>query len=345
MILDAPTYKTVLTPEQALGIIQKELAKKGWKKPEVEDIRLIYTPFYSFSFDVAAEGSSPITGKAALNAFSGDVNEIVPMILERPLTKLKEVKEGEVEETSISLAEAREVAKDKLSVQTGVKREKISASAFVKSYIPFYRIWLSVHHEPYKAEIDALMGSLVGLEGVHEKPKSWGEATSDTINKMKTPAGWVELGGKTVGALSGAGGGHGGGHDEHGGGQGGGVGGMLANKQARWGILLLVIVALAWFMFYSQQGGTSCTGAISTLRGKCVLIGECGFNNPAKEDQVVMTRIAVYQDGKERLDLGETVMAMVSAGGKADAWRKAYNITWAPDGASCGSFSWKSAKI
>ncbi len=345
MILDAPTYKLVLTPEAAMGIIQKEVGRKGWKKPEIEDVRLVYVPYYSFSFDVAAEGAPPITGRAALNAHSGEISEIVPMILDRPLTKLKEIGEGEVEETSVSLAEARDAARDKLAVQTGVKKDSISVAAFTKSYVPFFRIWVNVHHEPYKAEVDALMGSMVGLEGVHEKAKSWGEATSDVLNKMKSPSGWAELGGKTVGAIAGGGGGHGQASPgpEHAG--GGGIGGFFARKESRWVILLVAIGVLAWFFIYNQQGGSQCTGTISEFRGQCVLEGECGFSNPSKEQQMGMARIMIFEDGKERLDLGETVTMLVDAGGSSDVWRKQFNVTWSPGGSACESFSLKSGKV
>ncbi|MFH1106654.1 MAG: hypothetical protein V1787_02050 [Candidatus Micrarchaeota archaeon] len=352
MMLDATTYKTVLTPEAALGIIQKELAKKGWKKPEVEDVRLVYTPFYLFSFDVAAEGAPPITGKAALNAFSGEINEIVPMILERPLTRMKEIREGEVEETAITPTEARDAALAKLAVQTGVKKEMIAVSAFSKSYVPFYRVWVNVHREPYKAEVDALMGSMVGLEGVHEKPKSWGEAANDTINKMKTPSGWAELGGKTIKTITG-GGGRGGSRDERAGGHTGSefaLGGspftkITGTREGRWLILLVAIIVLAWLFLYQQQGSAQCKGDIFQTGGQCVLEGDCGFNNGAKQAEYVTTRIMIYQDGQERLDLGEIVGMQVDAGGKADVWRKQFNVTWNRSGVDCGAFSWKSDKV
>src|SRR3989338_6310434 len=67
MILDAPTFELVLTPEAALGIIQKEVSRKRWAKWEVEDIRLVYTPYWIFSFDVTAEGAQP-SGRVAMNA-------------------------------------------------------------------------------------------------------------------------------------------------------------------------------------------------------------------------------------------------------------------------------------
>ncbi|MEK6843760.1 MAG: hypothetical protein AABY04_04680, partial [Candidatus Micrarchaeota archaeon] len=185
MVLDAPTFKLVLTPESALGSVQKELNHKGWKKFEVEEIRLIYAPYYLFSFDVKSEGGSPpVAGKAALNAYSGEISDFVPMVLERPLQKQKNIEEGgEVEDTAISMQEAKQAARDKIAAQTGLKSEMVSVSAFTKYYMPFFRIWLEVGHESMKIDVDALMGAPLGLEAAPERKKTWDEATSETIGK------------------------------------------------------------------------------------------------------------------------------------------------------------------
>ena len=107
MLLDANAFECKLTPEMALGIVKESLAKKGWKQFEVQQIQLIYVPFYSFSFDVA--GQSPVSGKTCMNAFSGELNDFVSVLFERPLKKSRQTtgEETEVEQSSISLSEAK----------------------------------------------------------------------------------------------------------------------------------------------------------------------------------------------------------------------------------------------
>ena len=107
MILDATTFELVLTPEVAIGIVQKELGRSGYKAIDISQIRLFYEPYWVFTFDV--EGAQqPISGKTALNASSGDVNEFVPILLDRPLNKTKRTAdnvESEVEPTSVDRKE------------------------------------------------------------------------------------------------------------------------------------------------------------------------------------------------------------------------------------------------
>lgn len=347
MVLDAPTYKTVVTPEAALGLVQKEIRHKGWKNVEVEDVRLVYTPFYVFGFDVATEGTAPIGGKAALNAYNGDLDELVPMIIERPLTRQSKPEEGaEVEDTSIPAVEAKGVARDKISVQTAVPRDRVSVSAVSKVYIPYYRVWGSVGHDSFRAHVDALMGSVVGLEAIHERPKTWSESTSQTLGKLKSPSGWAELGGKTIGALSGGGdhgGGHGGGHEEH----GGGGGSILQRKEVQWVLLIGIILALTYYVFYARgASNVSCTGAISTVGNLCVLNANCGFNNPSSDQTYVTGRLQIFQKGQERTGLGVLIGTLVDAKGTSDQWRKDYDTNWTSEGLNCqNDFSWKVGSI
>lgn len=205
MLLDGQTFELVLTPEIALGSVQKDLSRAGHKNIEVQQIRLFYEPYWVFTFDV--EGAAqPISGKTALNASTGDVNEFVPMLLDRPLNKTKNTAENaecEVEPTSVDRKEVERVAQARVAAQLGVKKDQVSVSAFQKIYVPFYRIWLSVDGMPYKAEVDGCLGATFGLEGVPQKQKGMDEVTKETIEKMKSPAGWIDLIGRTGSAITG----------------------------------------------------------------------------------------------------------------------------------------------
>ncbi|MBU1198005.1 hypothetical protein KJ765_05870 [Candidatus Micrarchaeota archaeon] len=334
MILDAPTYKLVLTPEAAMGIVQKELARRGWRKFEIENVRLVYTPYYTFSFDVSAETAGPITGKAALNAYTGDVDEFVPMLLERPLDKLKKAEDNaEIEETSVPKIEAKGAARDKIAVQTAVKRDRVSVSAINKVYIPYYRIWVNLPTQQLRAQVDALVGSVVGLEGVHAKPKTFGESARDTVKKLASPSGIAELGGKAVGSIAG--------------GKGGGSSGSpFERKEFRWAGIGLVILVLLYLTTMQGSPDADCSGTITQVGMECKLEGECGFNNPKAEQDYVTAHITIYQKGIERPEYGSIVGLLVDSKGKPDAWRKTFEVTWESEGLDCEKdFSWKAGKI
>ncbi|MFH0835802.1 MAG: hypothetical protein V1834_01430 [Candidatus Micrarchaeota archaeon] len=197
MLLDAPSFKAELTPEIALGIIQKSLMRKGWKSYKVQDIKLVYTPYWLFSFDVVgvSEGPAP-TGQSALNAFSGELNDFVPALVHQPLKKTKSTEdaaEPEVETTAIPQSEVKETAATKVASHVGIQPDSVKISAVSKMYVASYRVWLEVAGDAHRIDVDAAVGSASGMELIPDRPKTWSEETDAALNKMKTPSGWAQL--------------------------------------------------------------------------------------------------------------------------------------------------------
>ena len=326
MLLDAPTYKTELTPEAALAMVQREVRSRGWPKYEVEEIRLIYTPFYSFSFDVSSQGAEPVSGRAALNGSTGEINEMVQMVLDKPWTRAKESEQGgEVEETTIPRNEVKDTAAAKIAAQTGLKKDMATVSAISKVYLPAYRIWVSVAGDTFKVEIDALMGIPAGLEAIPARPKTWNESAKETVDKMKTPAGIIELAGKTGKTVAG---------------MATGKGGPASSQAGKWVILIVIIVALLVFLLVSKQGGANCKGSIQDFGNECRLEGTCDFSNPGSDIISLQSRIAISEEGKERLDLGTLVGVQLEPKQKTT---QGFSMNWSSLGKDCQrAFSWKS---
>lgn len=337
MILDAQSFKTVLTPEAAMGIVQKTLSQKGWKKLEIEDVKLVYVPYWLFSFDVIAQGGSSPTGKTSLNAFTGELNDFVPVLFERPLKKTRETAEGieaEVEPTSITAAEVKEAAAVKVAAHAGLGKESVSISGATKFYIPFYRIWVEVANDTFKVDVDAMLGYPSGLEALPERAKSWDEATKETVNKLKTPSGWVELGSKTVSEVGNAASGK----------PLGGGGGM--NKQMIQIGLVLVILALAYFTIIAPQsaGSVDCRLAESNLgkadwfrlgarpvvplfdaNGSMFVQGACYFTNTGSKETTMVEKLTITSNG---LILGTSTAMVVNLPPSKSASQQFFNITW-----------------
>lgn len=240
MLLDAPAFVVVLTPESALGLVAKEVKKKLWGKVEFEEIRLVYTPYWVFSFDVAAEGGQVPSGKAALNAFNGDISEFVPMLLEKPLKKTSSVADdvkAEIEKTAVKQGEVKEVAALKIAGQTGLKKEQVSISAVSKIYVPSYRTWVDVAGDSFKVEVEAALGVPSGLDAIPSRTKNWDEVTAETINKMKSPAGIADLTSQLFSGVGKAGSPQ-----------------DASGPVAKYGVLFLILLVLL-FLVVSRQGG------------------------------------------------------------------------------------------
>lgn len=292
-ILDVPAFKPVLTPEVALGIIQKELKKRGWPKFDVSSIKLVYTPYYTFSFDVLAEGAPAPSAKAALNANTGELNDLIPFLLERPLERVRESEpKAEVETTNISAPEVKEAAGVKVAASVGVKREVVMISAVAKLYSPAYRVWVNVGDDTYKIEIDAAVGAPKGFEAIPTREKGWGEVTEETVTKMKSPAGWFELFGAMVKSipeiLSGKGKGP--------------VAGIVGSPQGKIALLVILVLVLMYFAFLVPKLSITCAASPDfpkVVKSTMWLNGTCTFNNPGNRDEVATLAVFALEDGKE----------------------------------------------
>ncbi len=348
MILDSPTFELVLTPEAALSIVQKEIQRRHWQKFEVEDIRLVYTPFYVFSFDVAAEGQAP-SGKAAVNANTGEVDEFVPTLLERPLKKMRETDakspKAEVEATNVSRKEIESVAPAKVASAIGVKKDAVSVSAIAKYYLPFFRVWVTVPPETgesYKINVDALLGAPLGIDAIAGKQPGWEEEGEQTLDRLKTPKGWIELANETVSTLS------------H-----GGPGGFLSTPTGRWAALLVLIVILAFFVFRQGGVGIQCAAAQEFLDGKQYYVfgeqylkpsrtlnggffvsGTCSFANNGKEDATSCARVSLKENGVPVAPINTSCAVNVPPGGISE---KVFQLEWS--GSSQAKYSLDFEKV
>jgi hypothetical protein len=338
MLLDAQTFEIALTPEVALSLVQKQLASSGYRDVSVEQIRLFYTPFWAFTFDV--EGTAqPISGKTAINASSGDVNEFVPALFDRPLNKTRrtaENVESEVEPTSVDRAEIEHVAQARVAAQLGVKKDQVAVSAFQKIYVPFYRVWITAGGNPLKAEVDGCLGATFGLEGLPKKAKTTDEITKETFEKLKSPSGWFDLAGKTVEAVVAALTG-----------KEGPVPGM--GKETVWLILGGILIVLLLFSVSSQsQYSLSCKLDPQFIRTDLNLIvyqfqsvkpgfgpnstrfvsGQCSFKTKVTDGVTVCPQVYVRFDGNDALVRfpAESICARVVAGELATV--KGFTIEW-----------------
>jgi hypothetical protein len=328
MILDAIALQPVLTPEAALGVLEKELKRKKQPKAEITDVRLVYTPFWIFSFDVAvaaagAQGPAP-TGKTSLNAYSGEINDFVPMLVGRPLKKARSTPEGaecEVEPTAIGAEEVKETARAKIAAQLGVAKDSVVVSAFTKYYVPFYRVWLDVGLDSFQVDVDACLGAPLGAEAIPGARKGFTEEMTASLKGVASPGGLAEA---------------------------------AKNPSKLRYLLLLGVAVLVVVLFVSRLGesaGVSCSvypdylgsknlvGAqelapTQLSGGKLLVQGVCAFSNPSQDKQsfTVQTRV-VRKTSPEMLATNLTsVVDLPNTGGLAK--EVFFELVWKgiPDG-------------
>ncbi len=294
MLLDAPAYSPNLKKEAAIDLIKKAVQARGWAENsfQVSFHKFVFVPFYFFNFDIAVEGAPPVSGKAAVNAHTGEVNDLVSMLLDKPFPKVSEIEDkSEVEATIIKEPEIKETAQIKVMTQVGVKREAINITTISKVYLPFHRFWLSFQGRPLKVEIESAMGIPFGLEVIPPREKTWSEETGETVQKMSNPAGWFDLVGQSFSELLSFF------SPKKPSGQGGAPAPKGPGISSLVVLLVLAVVIVAGFFAFGfvyaakldscQVNGVKSVGTIHFVNDKCF------FTNPAFEPSRVALVITV----------------------------------------------------
>lgn len=337
VLLDANAFNVVLTPEAAITSVQQAVASKNWKSSTLSDIKLVYVPFYIFSFDVA-EGNVP-TGKAALNAYTGELNDFIPYLLERPLEKSRATDDRvqvEVESTTISQSEVKELASVKIANTVGAKKDQIVVSAVSKIYVPFYRIWVDVAGDNFKIEVDACLGSPNGIDVIPARQKTWEENTQDTLTQMRTPAGFATLTSKTLAEASKVGIPNSG------------------NKYVQWIILGVVILVIAYFAFGSAFSSLTCkpyddylskptyaglfgprkiTPSFNVKDQSFSLSGTCSFSSREKKENAIII-LAVKQGGLQISQATQTFTIPLTQ----QVSTRTFNLVWNSSSSKTGDY-------
>lgn len=194
-----------------MGILEAILKGKNWKDFELANLKLFYVPYWVFNYDIYQEGQTPdgaliaqeTGGAMYMNAITGKLEPILVEILKSvPVSYTKEIThdiEHEVELPVITRDEVKkEVGPVKIGGTLGIPKGSVTISGLKMVYVPIWRVWVSLKTSIQKIEIDGISGTPLNFEEVPERQKTMIEVTQETIEKLKTPQGWVDYSKKAI---------------------------------------------------------------------------------------------------------------------------------------------------
>jgi len=214
MVLENPALVLSVRVQDILSILESILKERNWKDFELANLKLVYTPFYLFNYDILVESdkdgqssSEGTSGLMAINAVNGKLEPLLVDIIEKQSVAYeKEISHDvqyEVEAIALTKEEVKDSGRVKLAAQLGLKKENVTISGVRAIYWPIWFIFVELSSMVQKVEVDGVTGTPLNIEEVPEREKGWLEVTADTLTKMKSPRGWAELGGTVASAAGG----------------------------------------------------------------------------------------------------------------------------------------------
>lgn len=210
MLLEKPAVELRIEMQDILEILEDILKQKNWTNFDVASLKLLYVPFYLFNYDALVETeikgqpySQSFSGLMAMNAVTGELEAILSDVLETQQTnQSKEIKHGlqyELLSPAISKEEIADAARVKMAGQFNLRKQDMAVSGFRLVYWPIWRIFVQLKDKTQRVDVDAVAGNPLNIEQVPTREKTWMEVTQETLEKLKKPEGWAEVGGKALG--------------------------------------------------------------------------------------------------------------------------------------------------
>ena len=194
-------FKVNVPLENAVSLIDSSIKSRNWDNFSVAELKLVYTPFWFFSFDAFEqkenkEISKHHTGKKTLNAKTNELSDFLAGFPEKDEVVIENEasKEfpSEILDANISSQEAKEVVSVRIASNLGFAKENVLVSGLELFFAPFWVTFVTVNNQNFRIQINAVTGDTSGAEQVPEREKGFLELTKETINDLKSPGAWVE---------------------------------------------------------------------------------------------------------------------------------------------------------
>lgn len=199
MILDAPALQLRYTLKDILGIVERILKERHWRKFDIESTSLVYVPNWFFNFDIYQEvqgQSQTYSSQMALDAVTGKLNPLIIQVMDNiPTKREREPRHGidcDVLAPSVKKEEVKDIAAIKVAGETGVPKAAVTISGVNLVYVPYWQVWVRLPTGTKRIDLDAISGSPSFISDVPERERGQIEITMEMLQELTTPAGWID---------------------------------------------------------------------------------------------------------------------------------------------------------
>ncbi len=211
MFLEKATFPVALVLSEAQEKVAALLAQKGWKNYYFSSSKLVYVPFWFFSYDIFSEASGKpehlSSGKKALNAFSKEFNETLGSMDHTSSARETQASTGyevEVLKPMLSGKEAKDFILLKIASLEKTPKQNVMLSGLEMLYIPFFHISVSLDEETKTVMLNALSGEILSGQEIPERRPKSSEVFAEAISDFSTLQGWQNFFSETISGLSGS---------------------------------------------------------------------------------------------------------------------------------------------
>ncbi|MBU2099889.1 hypothetical protein KKG83_07315 [Candidatus Micrarchaeota archaeon] len=199
MKLKEKSFPLHFSLNETTDFIKSTLEEKNWFEFEVIEVKLVFIPYYFFSFDAFYEEeekkivSETVYGSLALNGKTAELEEIsVPE--ETELTqKIEDIPENiPFEEMKFHFDEKIElIAQIKTAAHLKTAKDNVIIHSLKKVLFPVWIIDFSLEENTFQFQLSGIDGEVISEQEIPERELGFWEITAETLNELKSPSSWV----------------------------------------------------------------------------------------------------------------------------------------------------------
>ncbi len=202
MKLKENSFPLSFSLDNATSFIKSVLEEKDWHEFEVIEVKIVFFPYYFFSYEAFFESekhgkkivSETANGKLALNGITGQLDDSVSFPSSDELVQeIDELPENiPFQEESFELNEKiEEILKIKTAGHLKTAKETVVIHSIKKVLYPVWVIDFSVEEQIYQFMVSGTDGSIISEEEIPERQQGFWEITSETLAELKSPSSWI----------------------------------------------------------------------------------------------------------------------------------------------------------
>ncbi|MFH1664442.1 MAG: hypothetical protein ABH986_06620 [archaeon] len=199
MKLKEKSFPLSFSLQETTEFIKTTLEEKNWFDFEVIEVKIVFVPYYFFSFEAFFEDtnnnvSETVNGKMALDAMNSSLDESIAVPEETELVeKIDELPDNiPFEELKFELNEKVEsIVQIKVAEHLKAKKSNVIIHSLKKVLYPVWIIDFSVEEQTFQFRISGVDGSVISEEEIPEKELGFWEITAETLHDLQSPSSWI----------------------------------------------------------------------------------------------------------------------------------------------------------
>ena len=206
--LEKPAFRVSVQSTDAQEKVSSLLLSKNWSKSGITSTKLVFEPYYFFSFYIheTVNGKTKVvaSGERAFNARTKELDKkLVAMHENEQRQDASEATGAEVLNGKISEEEAKKVLPILLASENSALKDNVNISGLQFVYVPVWHANVHLDGKTVELALNATTAEFLNPEDLPMREKTKNELVAEVLHELSDPSEWLRYASEAVSDFSG----------------------------------------------------------------------------------------------------------------------------------------------